>query len=149
MWNRPGGYQSFPSVLHVDDLGLLRFCDLCRCSHLVFRKCIPTWSLGNLKKFVHVFGSIPSAQSRRERAGCSFHAFLKMFFWLSEYAILCMPEWSFSDTLKLLHALDVDWVRLDRRDLESDSPSYDVFMVSVDIPTTLALLLEWECLRMF
>jgi hypothetical protein len=62
---------------------------------------------------------------------------------LPKHAISFIPKWSSSNALKLLHAHDADWVRLDRRDLESDLPYFDVFVANFDIHATRALHLEW------
>jgi hypothetical protein len=69
-------------------------------------------------------------------------ALLKMLSQLPQYAILCVPEWSSLHAIKFLHAPDADWVRLHVTDLEHDSPYFDFFIVSFDIPGTRALLLE-------
>ena len=111
----------------VDNLRFLKYYDLSRCSKLVFRRCPASWVVFRLL----------------------FDALLKMLSQLPEFAIVCIPEWSSSDAFRLLHALNADWVLLDRTDLESDAPYFDVFMVSVDIPATRALFLEWESVESF
>ena len=72
-----------------------------------------------------------------------FDALLKLITQLPEYAIVCIPEWSSSESFKLLHALDAEWIKLAKEEIESQSIYFDMFIVSIDIPATRALLLEW------
>jgi len=87
------------------------------------------------KDYVDVFGSISGYSFRRGRDGCSmdwtdqraltstdlrllFDALLKLITQLPEYAIVCIPEWSSSESFKLLHALDAEWIKLAKEQIE-------------------------------
>jgi hypothetical protein len=63
---------------------------------------------------------------------------------LPEYVIVRIPEWSSSDAFQLLHTLGVDRVRLERTDPESDSPYFEVFIVSLNTLATRVLLFRWK-----
>ena len=54
-----------------------------------------------------------------------------------------------SDSFKLLHALDAEWGKVTKEEIESQSIYFDVFTVSIDIPDTRALLLECRSLKEF
>jgi hypothetical protein len=74
---------------------------------------------------------------------------LKLPTQLPEYSIVCIPEWSSSDSFKLLHAFYAEWIMVAKEEIESQSIYFDVFTVSIDIPDTRALLLEWRSLKEF
>jgi len=76
-----------------------------------------------------------------------FDALLKLLTQLPEYAILCIPEWISSDSFKLLLALDAEWIKVAKKEIESESIYFDVFIVSIGIPATRELILEWGVLR--
>jgi len=78
-----------------------------------------------------------------------FDALLKLLTQFPEYAIVCIPEWSSSDSFKLLRALDAKWIKVEKEEIESQSIYFDVFIVSIDIPATRALLLEWGSVEEF
>jgi len=118
------------------------------------------------KDFVDIFGSIYGYSYRRDRDEWSmdwtdqrvlsntdsrllFYALLKLLTQLPEYAIVCIPEWSSSDSFKLLYALDAEWIKVANEEIESKSIDFDVFIVSIDIPATRALLFEWGSVEEF
>ena len=49
----------------------------------------------------------------------SFDALLKLLTQLPQYAIVCIREWSSSDSFKLLHALDAEWIKVAKEEIES------------------------------
>jgi hypothetical protein len=49
----------------------------------------------------------------------SFDALFKLLTQLPENAIVYIPEWSSSDSFKLLHALDAEWIKVDKEEIES------------------------------
>jgi hypothetical protein len=71
-----------------------------------------------------------------------FDALLKSLTQLPEYAIVCIPEWSSSDSFKFLNALDAEWIEVAKEEIESQSMYFDVFIVIIDVFATRALLLE-------
>ena len=106
-------------VVDIDDLRVFSYSDLCRCSKDAFSRCLALWGLDGIEEdFVDVFGSISGYSYRRDRDGYSmdwtyqrvlintdfrllFDALLKLLTQLPEYAIVCIHEWSSSDSFKL------------------------------------------------
>jgi len=151
-------------VVDIDDLRVFRYSDLCRCSKDAFSRCLTLWGLDGIEKdFIDVFGSISGYYYRRDRDGWSmdwtdqrilistdfrllFDALLKLLTQLPEHSIVCIPECSSSESLKLLHSLDAEWIKVAKEEIDSQSIYFDVFIVGIDVPATRALLLEWkEC----
>jgi len=130
-------------VVDIDDLRVFRYSDLCRCSKDAFSRCLTLWGLDGIEKdFIDVFGSISGYSYRRDRDGYSMDWTYQRVLINTDFRLL------FDALLKLLTQLP-EWIKVPKAEIESQWIYFGVSIVSIEIPATRALLIEWRSVEEF